>query len=112
MKAILLNAESTPAKGRHEGTLAGALPQGSFGSIASVWPSVADFRSSPGSGHRHGRSACLKSANARNRCAIARCAGSPTASAVTGGKIVKTQNRCEHSSVEAVRLVCEHGGHG
>src|SRR6267142_830328 len=31
---------------------------------------------------------------ARNRCAIARCAGSPTASAVTGGKIVKTQNRC------------------
>src|SRR6266481_982676 len=49
---------------------------------------------------------------ARNRCAIARCAGSPTASAVTGGKIVKTQNRCAHSSVEAVRLVCEHGGHG
>src|SRR6202043_3326948 len=33
-------------------------------------------------------------ANARNRCAIARCAGSPTASAVTGGKIVKTRNRC------------------
>src|SRR5712672_2420707 len=32
--------------------------------------------------------------------------------AVTGGKIVKTQNRCAHSSVEAVRLVCEHGGHG
>jgi hypothetical protein len=32
-----------------------------------------------------------KSANARNRCAIARCAGSPTASAVTGGKIVKTR---------------------
>src|ERR1700682_6088859 len=31
---------------------------------------------------------------ARNRCAIARCAGSPTARAVTGGKIVKTQNRC------------------
>ena len=28
------------------------------------------------------------SANAQNRCAIARCAGSPTASAVTGGKIV------------------------
>ena len=26
--------------------------------------------------------------------ALARCAGSPTASAVTGGKIVKTQNRC------------------
>src|SRR5467141_2516824 len=37
------------------------------------------------------RSRC---ARARNRCAIARCAGSPTASAVTGGKIVKTQNRC------------------
>ncbi len=33
----------------------------------------------------HNRS---KSANAQNRCAIARCAGSPTASAVTGGEIV------------------------
>ena len=31
-----------------------------------------------------------KGANALNRCAIARCAGSPTVSAVTGGKIVKT----------------------
>ena len=29
-------------------------------------------------------------AKALNRCAIARCAGSPTVSAVTGGKIVKT----------------------
>ena len=37
---------------------------------------------------------CLIWVIARNRCAIARCAGSPTASAVTGGKIVKTQNRC------------------
>ncbi len=37
---------------------------------------------------------CPFGAMARNRCAIARCAGSPTASAVTGGKIVKTQNRC------------------
>src|SRR5229473_2407353 len=45
-------------------------------------------------GHPQSRSACLKGAMARNRCAIARCAGSPTASAVTGGKIVKTQNRC------------------
>ena len=34
---------------------------------------------------------CPLSAKARNRCAIARCAGSPTVSAVTGGKIVKTQ---------------------
>ena len=32
-------------------------------------------------------------AKALNRCAIARYAGSPTASAVTEGKIVKTQNR-------------------
>jgi hypothetical protein len=45
-------------------------------------------------GHCSTQSACLKGAIARNRCAIARCAGSPTASAVTGGKIVKTQNRC------------------
>ncbi len=37
------------------------------GSIASVWPSVADFRSSPGSGHRHGRSACLKRAMNRHQ---------------------------------------------
>jgi hypothetical protein len=33
-----------------------------FGSIASIWPSADDFRSSHGSGHRHGRLACLKSA--------------------------------------------------
>jgi tRNA(Arg) A34 adenosine deaminase TadA len=39
-------------------------------------------------------SPCPRCANALNRCAIARCAGSPTARAVTGGKIVKTQNRC------------------
>ena len=52
------------------------------------------FRFAPESGHRALQSACLFRAKARNRCAIARCAGSPTASAVTGGKIVKTQNRC------------------
>ena len=52
------------------------------------------FRFAPELGHCATQSACLKRANARNRCAIARCAGSPTASAVTGGKIVKTQNRC------------------
>src|SRR5882762_5166535 len=45
-------------------------------------------------GHFQMPTACLKGAIARNRCAIARCAGSPIASAVTGGKIVKTQNRC------------------
>src|SRR6266850_8512491 len=66
----------------------------------------------PQSRHRRPRLRRPFRANARNRCAIARCAGSPTASAVTGGKIVKTRNRCAHSSVEAVRLVCEHGGHG
>ena len=32
----------------------------------------------------------LKSAIAQNRCAIARCAGSPTASAVIGGEIVNS----------------------
>src|SRR5882757_1997900 len=52
------------------------------------------FRVTPESGRRSLQSARLKGATARNRCAIARCAGSPTASAVTGGKIVKTQNRC------------------
>jgi hypothetical protein len=35
--------------------------------------------------HRSERS---KRANALNRCAIARCAGSPNASAATGGEIV------------------------
>src|SRR5882757_7647632 len=45
-------------------------------------------------GHRQFEPPGPKSHMARNRCAIARCAGSPTASAVTGGKIVKTQNRC------------------
>ena len=52
------------------------------------------FRFAPESGHLALQSACPFRAMARNRCAIARCAGSPTASAVTGGKIVKTQNRC------------------
>ena len=33
------------------------------GSIASFWSSANYFRSSPGSGHHHDRSACLKSAN-------------------------------------------------
>src|SRR5882672_769319 len=33
--------------------------------IASICPSADDFRSSPGSGHRRGRSACLKSARKR-----------------------------------------------
>ena len=37
-------------------------PLRGFGSIASVWPSVDNFRFSPGSGHLRGRSACLKSA--------------------------------------------------
>jgi len=33
------------------------------GSIASLWPSADYFRSSPGNGHRQGRSACLKGAD-------------------------------------------------
>src|ERR1700716_3629955 len=33
-----------------------------LGSIASFWSSADYSRSSPGSGHRHGRSACLKRA--------------------------------------------------
>jgi hypothetical protein len=46
------------------------------------------FRSTPVSGHYQDRRACLKGAKALNRCAIARCAGSPTASTVAGVKIV------------------------
>ena len=42
----------------------------------------------PGNGHSQRRSACLNGAKALNRCAIARCAGSPTASTVAGVKIV------------------------
>src|SRR3981189_451559 len=56
--------------------------------------SKSNFRFTPESRLNSEIAACPESANARNRCAIARCAGSPTASAVTGGKIVKTQNRC------------------
>src|SRR5258708_38157876 len=52
------------------------------------------IRYSPNRGHSSRQAVRLLRAIARNRCAIARCAGSPTASAVTGGKIVKTQNRC------------------
>jgi hypothetical protein len=38
------------------------IGNGHLGSIASFWPLADDFRSSPASGHRHGRSVCLKSA--------------------------------------------------
>src|SRR6266702_7878494 len=41
-------------------TSCNARPDHTFGSIASFWPLADDFRSSPGSGHCHGRSACLK----------------------------------------------------
>ena len=37
----------------------------SFGSIASFCRSAHDFRASPGSGHRQGRSPCLKGVNRR-----------------------------------------------
>src|SRR5258708_19756443 len=53
-----------------------------------------DVGFAPMNGRHEAQKPSPKSAKARNRCAIARCAGSPTASAVTGGKIVKTQNRC------------------
>ena len=53
-----------------------------------------DFRFTPESRLRADIAPGPVRANALNRCAIARCAGSPTVSAVTGGKIVKTQNRC------------------
>ena len=43
----------------------------------------------PINGHRQVGPAGPFRAKARNRCAIARCAGSPTVSAVTGGKIVE-----------------------
>src|SRR5258708_24331681 len=45
-------------------------------------------------GHHQTAPACPVGANARSRCAIARCAGRGPASAGTGGKIVKTENRC------------------
>src|SRR5258707_602616 len=59
-----------------------------------------------------GPSACLNGAKARNRCAIARCAGSPTASAVPEQDRQNTKSLRASSFVEAVRLVCEHDGRG
>src|SRR5712692_3880411 len=44
--------------------------------------------------HRQPAPACPFGAMALNRCAIARCAGSPIASAVTGGKIVRGGAAC------------------
>ena len=52
-----------------------------------------NVRFAPSSGLSHSVAPLPKCARALNRCAIARYAGSPTASAVTEGKIVKTQNR-------------------
>ena len=42
------------------------------------------------SGPSRGFAVSLRGAKAQNRCAIARCAGSPTASAVIGGEIVNS----------------------
>jgi hypothetical protein len=47
-----------------------------------------NFRFTPESGLNSDISPCPKSAKALNRCAIARCAGSPTASTVAAVKIV------------------------
>src|SRR5882757_5220069 len=52
------------------------------------------FRSSLNCGHRTSGPPLPKGAMALNRCAIARCAGSPTASAATGGKIVRGCAAC------------------
>jgi hypothetical protein len=49
-----------------------------------------EVRFTPMTGHRQHVRLRPKSPRARNRCAIARCAGSPTVSGVTGGQIVKT----------------------
>jgi hypothetical protein len=65
---VLSAQEHPPGLGEIErsySTIAGrcpAMPHVRIGSIASVCPSTDDFRSSPGSVHCHGRSACLKSA--------------------------------------------------
>ena len=59
------NARCTSAKGRKR----------RFGSKAPFRRLPAHFRSSPITGHPRCPSACLKRANARSRCAPARCAG-------------------------------------
>jgi hypothetical protein len=61
-----------------------------FGSKPEVRPPARHVRSTLDSRHPQAIPACPFGAKALNRCAIARCAGSPTVSAVTGGKIVKT----------------------
>src|SRR3979490_1655489 len=66
----------------------------------------------PMSRHRCARVSGPKSATARNRCAIARCG---VAQRECGNRRQDRQNTKSlraSSSVEAVRLVCEHGGHG
>ena len=65
------------------------------GSIASVCPSADDFRSSPINGHRHGRSACLKSANIRH----ATCELTPVLPAVSWLSISATVERASRPRV-------------
>jgi hypothetical protein len=63
----------------------------SVGFCGSLYATVDGFdrvRFCPHNGLKSDIEPCLKSATALNRCAIARCAGSPTASTVAAVKIV------------------------
>ena len=84
-----MSEASQPAGSRPSRSLPerGEVCSGSFASFSRFTSYV---RSSPESGGIADIGGRLKSARAQNRCAIARCAGSPTASAVIGGEIVNS----------------------
>jgi hypothetical protein len=88
--AIFGSASTRVAQGRLWNLRSGAV-RVRLGSIATKIDHSGHFRLSLNSGSTEDIAVGPVRANARNRCAIARCAGSPTASAVTGGKIVKTR---------------------
>jgi hypothetical protein len=86
---LFMDGNARPNASVDKQKIAAADPD-AYSKIELDWCGLLDIRYAPIATKFCIAAKTTRCANARNRCAIARCAGSPTASAVTGGKIVKT----------------------